>query len=139
VQILEGSRVSSVWGSEGLPLERCTLRLDAGDHDLYASLVRAIQGASNPDDTILAIPNDAELYFLADRANPFRFYNSALGIRTNAELRHVTDEIAAHPPRLVIFRPDDKYNTDATRVVMDLVRARYEHFRDIDGLEIYRR
>jgi hypothetical protein len=47
---------------------------------------------------------------------------------------NVLDEVAARPPRLVLFRPDDKYNNDATRRVMDLVRTRYERIETIDGL-----
>jgi hypothetical protein len=77
------------------------------------------------------------LYFLARRRNPFRFYNSALGIQTAAELADVMDEMKAHPPRLVAFRPADKYNTAASEQIMDLVRATYVHVDTLDGLEIY--
>jgi hypothetical protein len=137
-EILEGARVSNVWTNNGAGLTRCRLRLDAADHALYGSLVDAIQRASGPGDSVFALPNDAELYFLAERRNPFRFYNSALGIRSAAELARVIDELTAHPPRLVLFRPADKYNTDASRQVMDVVRSRYDRLQTIEGLEIYR-
>ena len=48
---------------------------------IRSAVCSAVQSASRPDETIFALPNDAELYFLAARRNPFRFYNAALGIR----------------------------------------------------------
>jgi hypothetical protein len=137
-EILQGFRVSSVWTGRGEGLARCQLRLDLMDHDVYSRLVDVIERESRAGDSIFAVPNDAELYFLASRRNPFRFYNTALGVRTAAELRHVIDELITHPPRLVTFRPDDKYNTDASRQVMNLVRSKYDLIRTIGGLEIYR-
>jgi hypothetical protein len=38
----------------------------------------------------------------------------------------------------VTFRPDDKYNSDASRRIMEYVRSRYERFDTIDGVELYR-
>ena len=37
-------------------------------------------------ESIFAVPSNAELYFLTQRRNPFRFYNTALGVRTDADL-----------------------------------------------------
>lgn len=138
LEMLEGRRVSNVWGSDAGGLDRARLRLDRVDRDVYGRFVRVIQAETRADEAIFALPNDAELYFLAHRRNPFRFYNSALGIRTDDDLRHVMAEMQASPPRLVIFRPDDKYNTAASARVMSLVKSKYVRIDTIDGRDVYR-
>jgi hypothetical protein len=137
-QILAGVRVSNVWaGGEG-GLARCSLRLDRADRDLYGQLVRVIQAETRPDESILVLPNDAELYFLASRRNPTRFFNAALGITSDEQLNDVMSTLTDRPPRLVAFRPDDKYNTDRIRQAMRYVKSTYQHFATIGGLELYR-
>lgn len=138
VEILEGRRVSSVWAGTGMSLPRASLRLDERDHRVYGGLVALIQRETKDDESILALPNDAELYFLADRPNPTRFYNSALGLRTERDVDDVLSELGARPPRVVIFRPDDKYNNDGSRRIMALVMSTYDRIDTMDGAEIYR-
>jgi hypothetical protein len=137
-QVLAGVRVSDVWvGGEG-GLDRCRLRLDRADRDLYGQLVRVIQAETRHDESILVLPNDAELYFLASRRNPTRFFNAALGMTSDEALNDVMSTLTDRPPRLVVFRPDDKYNTDRIRQAMKYVRSTYQHFATIGGLELYR-
>ena len=137
VQMLQGQRISNVWSGAAGGLDRANLRLDAGDRSLYGGLVALIESKTRADESILAVPNDAELYFLARRRNPMRFFNSALGIKGDDDLTRVLGEIGRHPPRLVLFRPDDKYNNAASQQVMALVRSRYVQLDTIDGLEIW--
>jgi hypothetical protein len=47
-------------------------------------------------------------------------------------------EMRVHPPRLVIFRPDDKYNNAASERVMSLVKSKYVLIDTIDGRDLYR-
>ena len=139
VQILAGDRVSNVWRDRGEGgLDRCSLQLDRADRELYGQLVRVIQSETRSDESILALPNDAELYFLASRRNPSRFFNAALGVTNDEDLNEVMSMLTGRPPRLVAFRPDDKYNTKAIQHVMNHVRLTYEHFATIGGLELYR-
>jgi hypothetical protein len=137
VEILQGRRVSS-WGSEIATLERVRLRLSARDRDEYGRLVRIVQAQSTADETIFALPYEADVYFLTRRRNPFRFYSSAQGIRTREELDLVLNELRQRPPRLVIFSPADKYNNAMSRAVMDLVRSTYVHIDTASGREFYR-
>lgn len=138
-EILEGHRDTATWAAGTGGLARASLRLQEDDRETYGRLVSLIQTQSGNDETILALPNDAELYFLAERRNPVRFYNSALGVRTPAELSEVMQQLRALPPRLVLFRPNDKYNTHCSSAIMDVVRTTYARIDTIDGLEIYRR
>jgi hypothetical protein len=43
------------------------------------------------------------------------------------------------PPRLVIFRPNDKYNTSKTAEVMTAVSSTSSLLGEHDGAKIYRR
>jgi hypothetical protein len=139
VEILEGRRISSVWSAEGRgPLPRADLEIEAADRETYSELVALIQAEVLPTESIWALPNDAELYFLAERRNPLRFYNSALGLSDDAALRSVLDQLERQPPRLVLYRPTDKYVTPAVRSVMNEVRRRYVQLPTVDGLDVYR-
>ena len=48
------------------------------------------------------------------------------------------DKVTSHPPRLVIFRPDDKYNNEHSERVMAFVREKYDHIDARNGVVIYR-
>jgi hypothetical protein len=139
VEILQGRRVTSVWSLPPCGLPRCSLRIDEADRLEYARLLAVIERETGPDDTILALPIDPELYFLADRRSSVRFYNSALGIHNDGQLQQVVEMFDARPPKLVAVRPDDKFMTDASRTLMALVRARYTYVETTGGLEFYRR
>jgi hypothetical protein len=137
-EILEGRIVSNIWTDDRRgPMPRATLRLEAPDLDTYGSLVELIRRETAEGETILALPNDAELYFLAERRNPVRFYNSAMIQRDEDAdaLRRLIDE---SPPRLVLFRPGDKYMTALVEDVMARVKARARLLTVIGGLEVYR-
>jgi hypothetical protein len=120
------------------PAERARLEVERGECEPYWAIVRAIRAEAPEGTSMLALPNDAELYFLADRANPFRFYNSALGLTHSEDVDAVLETLHADPPRVVAYRPDDRYNTDASRRIMRAVRDRYERFDTIAGVELYR-
>lgn len=134
--IVEGRR-DPVVASTGL--SRSGLRVDPPSHALYDAAVELIARETRPDEAIAAIPSNAELYFLAARRNPFRFYNSALGVRDARELDGVLEILEHDPPRLVFFRPEDKYNTPQSAVIMAFVRARYAPPAQLGPFEIYRR
>jgi hypothetical protein len=138
-QILEGVRVSNTWSEDHGGLNRARLRLDRADRETYGRLIDLILANVPADESILALPNDAELYFLANRRNVSRFYNSALGLRTGKDSDALLRAIEADPPRLVFFRPDDKYNTDRSRHIVDRIRSTHTLEGTIGGLEVYHR
>jgi hypothetical protein len=117
---------------------RSTLRIERPDCEAYQRLVQAIEANTPDGGPIFAVPSDAELYFLAARPNPFRFFNTALGVLTPADLAAVLDTLARHPPRVVSYRPADKYNTEASQRIMGYVGHNYERFDSIAGVELYR-
>jgi hypothetical protein len=137
-QILTGSRESLVWATAEAGLQRSSLQMSQADRRLYGRLVSVIQAATRPDESILALPNDAELYFLTSRRNPTRFYNAALGMTNAAERDDVMSILTTSPPRMVIFRPSDKYITPSVRQIMGYVGSTYEKFATIGEFDLYR-
>jgi len=129
--------VNVLSGRSTAPLERATLRLDAVQQSSYAALVNVIETNVPPGASIFAVPNDATLYFLSQRPNPFRFYNTGLSIKNMTELNAVLDRLRTEPPRLVTFRPADQYNTWSSRAVMEYIRKRYDRIDVVGGVEVY--
>jgi len=119
-------------------LARCGLRITREDRDLYAGLVALIERETSPDEEIFAVPSNAELYFLAGRPNPFRFFNFALGVPDRAAADAVVERLRRRPPRLVFYNPQDKYNTPLSREVMETVAASYELLGARGPFRIYR-
>ncbi len=81
--LLRGDRVQSTRAST---LPHNSLRIEPEEERRYASLVELIRREVPPGAAIFAVPGNAELYFMAERRNAFRFYNTALGVRTDQEL-----------------------------------------------------
>lgn len=119
-------------------LPRASLKIEAEDNTRYAEILKLIQSETNAGESIFALPTNAELYFLSGRRNPFRFYNTALGIRTAGDLEHVKQTIITSPPKIVLYRADDKYNTSYSREVARLVAERYDFLGETSGYEVYR-
>jgi hypothetical protein len=105
---------------------------------LYESLVRLLDRETEPGDRIFAFPMNAELYFLGRRTNPFKFYNTAVGIRSSADLESVLRVIRCQPPKLVFYDPTDKYNTPASVRIAGALGSRYEQLARVPPFEVFR-
>ena len=121
-----------------LPSPVAGIYVDTAEAQLYESLLRLIDHETQPGDTIFALPMNTELYFLGRRTNPFRFYNTAVGIRSTADLDSVLQVIRCHPPMLVFYDPTDKYNTPASVRIADTVRRQYEKLAQVPPFEVFR-
>lgn len=119
-------------------LARCSLQITEEEQETYRQLLVFINDDSRPGDAILALPSHAEFYFLGERRNPLWFFNSALGLRTHDDLDRALERLAADPPRLIFFKPEDKYTTPLTRELLTRVWWHYQHVTTIDGIEVYR-
>jgi hypothetical protein len=121
-----------------LPSLVAGIYVEAGEADLYQSLIRLIDRETQPGDTIFALPSNAELYFLGRRTNPFRFYNTAVGIRSATDLDSVLQLIRCHPPKLVFYDPTDKYNTPASIRIAGTVQRQYEKLAPVPPFEVFK-
>jgi hypothetical protein len=136
-EMLHGSNV--LRGPWAEPLNRAHLRLYAVEQFPYASVVNFIAAKVSADARIFAVPNDAQLYFLTGRLNPFRFYNTGLGIQSDVELAAVLQTLGSQPPAVVTFRAADQYNTWSSDAIMEYVRGHYERVARFGEVEIFRK
>ena len=120
-------------------LPRVGLRIERSDVELYREVLAVIEREAPPGSAIFAVPSHAELYFLGVRRNPFRFFNTALGVRTPEELDQVLATIDREPPALVFHDAADKYNTAASHAIMQQVEATYEPLPPIGPFRVFRR
>jgi hypothetical protein len=132
--MLRGERVALVPAE----LPRARLLVEPEQRQRYRELIDTIERETGPDQTILAVPSDAELYFLSGRRNPTRFYNTALGITDEGTFAATARLLREHPPALVLFNAEDKYNTTFSTRLMQVIRERHTLLRRIHGFDIYR-
>jgi hypothetical protein len=132
--ILKGRRVTLVPSG----LSRCAVWVEPNERDRYREILDLIQTHVPPGDSMLAIPSNAELYFLSERRNPFRFYNTALGIRDEKSLGEVIRVITEQPPKLITYNPKDKYCNAYSERIMEVVKERYEFLGSLSGFDVYR-
>lgn len=137
-EILRGHRDTNIWIEAGAGLPRARLHLSDSDRHTYGHYIDVVERNSDPGESILALPNDSELYFLAKRTNATRFYNSTMGLMTPADVIGLQNALASRPPRLVIFRPQDKFVTEQALAIMNVVRSNYEKLDVFDGAEVYK-
>jgi hypothetical protein len=134
VGILQGERVPLV-ASE---LAKADLYIGKEDRDLYKHLVFLINAETEAGDSIFAYPSNSELYFLGGRRNPARFFNSGIGVTNEIELQRLLATLSSSPPKLVFYQSRDKYNTAASRKIMDYVSKNYVLLETHRGFEIYK-
>lgn len=133
--ILGGQRVALV---PAPGLDRAGIRMEPEEARLYGELIGLVRAEVPPGETILALPADPQLYYLTERDSALRFFNSAIGIRDDAELSRALALLERAPPRLVFFRSQDKYNNFASAGLMAFVMRRYDRIAVIGDFEIYR-
>ena len=131
---LEGHRESRL---PACPIAKAGLRLEKRQCEKYTRVLAMVDRYADSDDTILALPYGPEFYFLSGLNAPVRYINTAIGVRNETQLNETLATLLAAPPRLVIYRPDDKYNTQYSRRIADWVASRYELLDVFDGFEVY--
>jgi hypothetical protein len=133
-ELLTGSRVP--WtDAPGLP--RSGLRVSAESLQSINRMTDLIRRETGADEAIFAFPSRSEFYFLSDRRNPTRFYNTALGLRDTASTRSLLRYFEEHPPAAVIYDPSDKYANRQSESILRWVQVKYSRVDSVDGLVIY--
>ncbi len=119
-------------------LPRTGLWIDHESLRIYTEVVQTIQAETQPNDTIFVLPNNPEFYFLAERRNPFRFWNTAVGVRNDVEATAVMNVLTHEPPRIIVIDPEDRNNTSYSNEMIAYVRSNYRLNKTISNFEIYR-
>jgi hypothetical protein len=134
--VVAGHRVA-LDAPQGLP--RASLAMQADEQALYRALLAAIAEHTTQAQPILALPMNPELYFLADRQPPVRFFAAQLGLATPADLQAALAAVAADPPVLLIHRPDDKYNGPLSDALLAELLPHYRELAPIGPFRLYLR
>ncbi len=135
---LDGTFAGTRLGVVPIGIPKLAIWTDPEDAAVYRALLARIEAATAPGEPIFAFPNDAEIYYLSGRRNPFAFFNTAVDVRTPADAAAAVLGLARVRPKLVLFVPDDKYRTPALAPVVRFVRGRYRLEARIGRFEVYR-
>lgn len=134
--ILRGERIST---SVDCDLPGLGIRVEPRTCDLYSRLLRLVDTHVGPEETILALPANPELYFLSGRKSALWFFNSALGIRSDEQEDDALASLSAQPPALVFYQEGDKYNTPGSASLVSAVMQRYEALGSVGEFKIFAR
>jgi len=118
-------------------LEKLGLKIDPLEGEMYSQLVGFIKQETNQGDPIFVVPYNPEIYFLADRPNPFRFYHLGLGVTNIHEGQALIQSLKAAPPALIVFNASDINNTDASVLIAEYIREAYLPIKQIGEFEIF--
>lgn len=132
--IIRGERMELV---PAITLPRAGLWIDSESLRTYTEVVNTIRDQTGPQDTIFALPNNPEFYFLAERKNPFRFWNTAIGVRNENEAALVMNVLKNQPPKIVVIDPQDRNHTPYSVEMTAYVRRTYRLIKTVGSFEIY--
>lgn len=118
-------------------LSHCSIRVEPSMAKKYGKILAIIDERSQKNDTLLTIPFNPELNFMSKRVSPFRFFNTALGIRSEADVNAAINELKKKKTKLVIFEVRNKYNTVISEKLVAYVKSDYHLHSTIEGMEIY--
>jgi hypothetical protein len=108
---------------QGIPGAR--IAMSGEDRDVYTQLMDFIDAHARACDTVLALPMHPQINFLSRRRAPFRFFSSALGLRSDKDVADAEAILLRAPPAVVVWREDDKYNTAPALALIDWLMRRY--------------
>jgi hypothetical protein len=132
--IIRGDRIGLV---PATTLPRTGLWIDPESLRIYTEVVQTIQNQTQPNDTIFVIANNPEFYFLAERRNPFRFWNTAVGVRNEQEASGIMNVLKNGPPKIIVIDPTDRNNTPYSNEMIAYVRSTYTLIKTVSNFEIY--
>jgi hypothetical protein len=108
-----------------------------------AELIRQIQSRTSPNETIWVFPNEALIYFLADRPQPTRFPLAVFAV-TRAQRQQLIADLERTRPRLAIVYRDAPLHDripheTALPEVVEYLTTNYELDHDIGTFALLRR
>ena len=119
-------------------LPKVDLWIRGNSLEAYKKVVRLIEEETHQDDYIFAVPNNAELYFMTERRNPFRFNTIDHGVLSETEVQNVIQALRRLRPRIITFAPDAQRNTVHSLAIMEHVREHSQLLSQDAVFEVYR-
>ncbi|NNC80301.1 MAG: hypothetical protein HKN94_09150 [Acidimicrobiales bacterium] len=131
--LVSGQRVDLIRSE----LPRLGLWIDPQEEALYSELLQLIDSNTQANDVLFTVPNNADLYFLARRANGFRLFNPTISILDDSELRDFVAEFESVNPAMIVHDTRSAYNTDMTAELIDRITIDFGIVMTIDHFELY--
>lgn len=133
--VIAGVRAETV-ASE---IPRFSLTIDPAENQRLTELVSVIHDHAQPGDPVFAYPNDAAIYFLSERPNPFRLFNPTISIHDNDELIVFVGEFDRKQPEVVVHNTASIYNNEMISELSRLILDDYRLVASIDEFDVYAR
>jgi hypothetical protein len=118
-------------------LPKASLRIEAGEWEAYRRVLAAIDRYAEPADRLLAAPVSPELYFLSGRRPPVKFFSTAIGLRSDDDVRKAAAALQADPPAVIVRRPRDKYNTPLGDALLASLLGDYALVETVADFEVW--
>lgn len=132
--IMEGQR-QTLFEKQTLP--KLSLKIQKADGETYETLTDYIKMKTGVRDTIFVFPNNPEVYFLAERRNPYRFTLTPTALQNAGDIERTAALLNTNPPRMILYNPGDKYNSPFTPMLLEEIRKNYILSKTIPPFEIY--
>jgi hypothetical protein len=121
--------------ADGVPGAR--LAMPATDRDTYDAILKFIDAHARTCDTVFALPMHPQINFLSHRRAPFRYFSTALGLQSDADLRDAEAVLQRTPPAAVFWLPEDKYNTPRALQLVDWIAQHFDAAGQIGEFKVF--
>lgn len=103
----------------------------------YEQVLDLIDIHTKAGETILAIPANADLFYLSKRKNPLRFVYLPFGIRDESSLNEATAILESDPPKMIFHAHLLPYNTVYTDRLLNSLMSNYQLIKELGEFRIY--
>ncbi|MCC3861261.1 glycosyltransferase family 39 protein [Pseudemcibacter aquimaris] len=110
------------------------LWLSQKDFEEYKAIMEVTERYSDKEGYIFAFPGNAEIYFISERKNPFRFFSTAF---TDINFEKSIEIIQEKKPKVIFYTREDKYNTEYSERMAEYFSLNYKRISDIGNKEVY--
>jgi hypothetical protein len=114
-----------------LNLERSSQRVPLADVITYTALVEEISRHVQPGDTILAMPDCPEVYFLTKTRNPTRYFYEFMASPEEYQLDRMLELIGEQQVKMVIFQEEMRFSLPLPPAYRAALAADFPHSRQL--------
>jgi hypothetical protein len=135
LEIVGGDRIPWVNADE---LDRSGLRVSPSSAEDWSRLVRTLRRSTAAEEEIFAFPSHAELYFLADRRNPTKFFSTALGLRNPTDTKRLISDFQSRLPAAVVYdHKDVRSSADESAMLLSWVERHYVRIDSVGSMIVF--
>lgn len=133
--IVKPLMLPNVWeGAKLLAIERGGVRVEGGD--IVSQFVQTIQQHTGPERSILVLPYQPMIYFLAERRNPTRWNYLWPGDQTRQDHERLIQQARSDPPAVVILFHESEMQ-DFAPAVLAYVHNEFQRAAELGDTTLY--